>query len=81
MGCEGSAVQICPSRPINKIASKMEIAVTVKGETAANSGIAMIVPADEVKKLIENNPVVKGYRDAYLSNLKKNLSPATPPTP
>jgi hypothetical protein len=47
----------------------MEIAVTVKGETEANSGIAMIVPAGEVKKLIENNPVLKGYRDAYLSTL------------
>jgi S1-C subfamily serine protease len=39
-----------------KADSAMEIAVVVKGETAANSGVAIIVPADEVKKLIENNP-------------------------
>lgn len=63
-----------------KADSKMEIAVTVKGETAANSGVAMIVPADEIKKLIENNPVLKGYRDAYLSTLK-NVSPPAPHTP
>ena len=60
-----------------KADSKMEIAATVRGETAANSGIAMIVPADEVKKLIESNPVLKGYRDAYLSSLQ-NQSPSAP---
>jgi hypothetical protein len=60
--------------------SKMEIAVTVKGETAANSGIAMIVPIDEVKKLIESNPVLKGFRDAYLATLP-NKSPAAPHNP
>lgn len=63
-----------------KADSKMEIAVTVHGETAANSGIAMIVPADEVKKLIEDNPILKGYRDAYLSGLK-SVTPPTPHTP
>jgi hypothetical protein len=62
---------------IEKADSKMEIAVTVKGETEANSGVAMIVPADEVKKLIENNPTLKGYRDAYLSTLK-NQTPSLP---
>jgi hypothetical protein len=54
-----------------KANSSMEIATTVKGETAANSGVAMIVPADEVKKLIEDNPILKGYRDAYLSTLRQ----------
>jgi hypothetical protein len=63
-----------------KADSTMEIAVTVKGETAANSGVAMIVPADELKKLIENNSVLKGFRDAYLSTLK-NVSPPAPHTP
>ncbi len=63
-----------------KADSKMEIAVTVKGETAANSGIAMIVPVDEVKKLIETNPVLKGFRDAYLATLP-NKSPTAPHNP
>jgi hypothetical protein len=63
-----------------KADASMEIATTVKGETAANSGVAMIVPADEVKKLIENNPTLKGYRDAYLSTLQ-NESPAPPQAP
>ena len=63
-----------------KADSRMEIAVTVNGETSANSGIAMIVPAEEVKKLIENNPALKGYRDAYLSTLK-NASPPAPHSP
>ena len=63
-----------------KADSKMEIAVTVKGETAANSGVAMIVPADEVKKLTENNPVLKSYRDAYLSTLQ-NKSTSAPQAP
>jgi hypothetical protein len=40
----------------------------------------MIVPADEVKKLIENNPTLKAYRDAYLSTLPKE-SPAPPQGP
>lgn len=61
-----------------KADARMEIATTVKGDTAANSGVAMIVPADEVKKLIENDPRLKGYRDAYLSGLQKQ-SPATQP--
>ena len=51
--------------------SKMEIATTVKGATNANSGVAMIVPADEVKKLIENNPVLKASRDNYFKALPK----------
>jgi hypothetical protein len=63
-----------------KADTSMEIATTVKGETAANSGVAMIVPADEVKKLIENNPTLKAYRDAYLSTLPKE-SPAAPHVP
>jgi hypothetical protein len=63
-----------------KADARMEIATTVKGETAANSGVAMIVPADEVKKLIEDNHILKGYRDAYLSTLQKE-SPAVPHVP
>lgn len=60
--------------------SKMEIAVTVNAETQANSGVAMIVPADEVKKLIENNPILKSSRDAYLATLPKE-NPSAPHTP
>ncbi len=58
----------------------MEIAATVNGETSANSGIAMIVPADEVKRLIENDPGLKGYRNACLSTLK-NTNPSALHTP
>lgn len=59
-----------------KADASMEIATTVKGEAAANSGVAIIVPADEVEKLIENNPTLKGYRDAYRSTLQKESPPA-----
>jgi hypothetical protein len=59
-----------------KAGSRMEIATTAKGETDANSGVAMIIPADEVKKLIENNPILKASRDAYLSTLPKESTPA-----
>jgi Trypsin-like peptidase domain len=52
----------------------MEVAITAKGEAAANSGVAMIVPADEVKKLIENNPELKRLRDAYQSAPKGHPS-------
>lgn len=63
-----------------KADSKMEIAITVNGETSANSGVAMIVPIDEVKKLIEDNATLKGFRDAYLSTLKSAV-PSTPHIP
>jgi hypothetical protein len=56
--------------------SRMEIATTVQGETAANSGVAMIVPADEVRNLIENDPVLKGNRDLYLRTVPAQ-SPST----
>jgi hypothetical protein len=60
---------------LERAGSRMEIATTVYGETAANSGVAIIVPADEVKKLIEGNPVLKRFRDAYLLTLPKENPP------
>jgi hypothetical protein len=41
---------------------KMEIATTVMGKARANSGIAMIVPADEVKKLLDD-PKLRAIRE------------------
>jgi hypothetical protein len=42
----------------------LEIAITVKGTGHANSGVAMIVPAYQVKELIENNADLKRLRYA-----------------
>ena len=52
----------------------LEISTTVRGTTHGNSGIAMIVPADYLKSLLDD-PAIKGPRDAYLSRL-----PAPPAT-
>ena len=44
----------------------LEIATTVKGTAHANSGVAMIVPADLLKALLDG-PELKGAREAYFS--------------
>jgi S1-C subfamily serine protease len=44
----------------------LEIATTVKGAAHANSGVAMIVPAELLKALLDG-PELKGAREAYLS--------------
>lgn len=44
----------------------LEIATTVKGTAHANSGVAMIVPAELLKALLDG-PELKGAREAYLS--------------
>ena len=44
----------------------LEIATTVKGTAHANSGVAMVVPADFVKALLDR-PELKGFREAYFS--------------
>jgi hypothetical protein len=46
----------------------LEIAVTVKGTGRANSGVAMVVPADYLKDLLDG-PVLKGSREAYFAHL------------
>jgi S1-C subfamily serine protease len=45
----------------------LEVATTVKGTGQANSGIAMIVPVDFLKALLDA-PEPKGKRDAYFSS-------------
>jgi S1-C subfamily serine protease len=45
----------------------LRIATTVKGTGHANSGVAMIVPADQVKDLIENNADLKKLREPFLA--------------
>jgi hypothetical protein len=44
----------------------LEIATTVKGTGRANSGVAMVVPADDLKALLDA-PEQKGSREAYIS--------------
>ena len=44
----------------------LEIDTTIRGKEHANSGIAVIVPADEVKSLIENDPTLKAGREAVI---------------
>jgi S1-C subfamily serine protease len=46
----------------------LEIATTVRGKTKANSGIAMIVPADLLHDLLERSDL-KGPRDAYQASV------------
>jgi len=46
----------------------LEIATTVKGSAHANSGFAMIVPADLLKALLDA-PELKGPREAYFSRM------------
>jgi S1-C subfamily serine protease len=44
----------------------LEIATRVTGTARANSGVAMVVPADLVKDLLDG-PELKGLREAYIS--------------
>ena len=44
----------------------LEIATTVKGKMRANSGVAMIVPADFLKAVLDG-PELKGIREAYFA--------------
>jgi hypothetical protein len=48
--------------------AQMEIATTMQGVTQANSGVALIVPADEVKKLLEENAMLKALRSIDAQN-------------
>ncbi|MGA8152665.1 MAG: S1C family serine protease [Terriglobales bacterium] len=52
---------------------KLEIATTTTGKVSANSGIAIIVPVDFLKVLLDS-PRLKEAREQYLSTL---VSPAT----
>jgi S1-C subfamily serine protease len=49
----------------------LEIATTVKGTSRANSGIAMIVPAELLKALLDA-PQLKGEREAYFTSKAKS---------
>jgi len=55
----------------------LEIATTVKGIGRANSGVAMVVPADLLKDLLDV-PELKGLRENYMAHLP---APATVPSP
>jgi hypothetical protein len=46
----------------------LEISTTVHGTSHGNSGIAMIVPVDYLKALLDDPPL-KAPRDAYLSQI------------
>jgi len=49
----------------------LEIATTVKGTALVNSGIALIVPADFLKALLDG-PELKGSREAYFTSQAKS---------
>jgi hypothetical protein len=51
----------------------LEVATTVKGETRANSGIAMIVPASAVRGLLDDQRV-QAMRDAYAAQFAQQAS-------
>jgi hypothetical protein len=53
----------------------LEVATTVKGTGQANSGIAMIVPVDFLKTLLDA-PELKAPREAYF--LSQTNSPQKP---
>jgi hypothetical protein len=44
----------------------LEVDTTIRGTTHANSGIALIVPADAVKSLIEDDPILKAGRESAI---------------
>ena len=44
---------------------KLQVATTLTGTTAANSGISIVVPADELKALLDS-PEVREQRDAFV---------------
>jgi S1-C subfamily serine protease len=52
----------------------LEITTKVKGNARANSGVAMVVPADLVKTLLDG-PELKGIREAYFSQPKGAAKP------
>jgi hypothetical protein len=53
----------------------LEVDTTLRGVEHANSGIALIVPADDVKSLIEDDPALKASRELFIREaLKKNQS-------
>ena len=45
---------------------KLEVATTLRGKANANSGIAVVVPANELKKLVES-PELQRQRDAVVA--------------
>ena len=51
---------------------KLTVATTLRGKLEQNSGIAMVVPADELKALLDS-PALQAARDAEVAskNLKK----------
>jgi hypothetical protein len=49
---------------------KLTVATTIEGTLRANSGIALVVPAYELKKLLDS-PALQGMRDAFVQNAKK----------
>jgi hypothetical protein len=56
----------------------LEIATTVKGTERANSGVAMVVPADFLKALLDQ-PELKGPREAFIA--LHPIAPVPVPTP
>jgi Trypsin-like peptidase domain len=52
----------------------LEIATTVKGVAHANSGVAMIVPADFLKALLDE-PGLKAERESYFSRSAGTIKP------
>jgi hypothetical protein len=46
----------------------LQIDTTISGKERANSGIAIIVPADELKSLIDNDPFLKAGREATIKS-------------
>lgn len=52
----------------------LEIDTSVRGTERANSGIAVIVPSDAVKSLIEDDPVLKAGRDLQIKTAKAKLN-------
>jgi hypothetical protein len=47
-----------------------QVATTLSGKANANSGISMIVPADELKALLDS-PELQGQRDAIVAGQQK----------
>ncbi len=45
----------------------LEIATTIKGQQRANSGVALVVPADALRTLLDG-PELKGMRELYFAS-------------
>lgn len=56
----------------------LEVATTVKGAGFANSGVAMVVPSDFLKGLLDE-PELKVPRDAFLAHLPPAATPSPKP--